>query len=130
MAKGDPKYIPLDEILERPTTRLLRALRWFEWVSSIDLLHALGVEWSPERSADNAEHHRYTASLSRLTKTGMVERQGSRSHGYLYRISQKGRDELHRLLQGVISHKSRPRICSACGEAGHYATTCRERRAA
>lgn len=94
------KYIPLDEILEQPATRILRALRHFDWVRGPDLFAALEV---PDFSVGkkNPERDRYSAALSRLVKDGLVERSTRAVDGFLNRITKAGRVSLANRLQGT-----------------------------
>lgn len=94
------RYVPLDVILEQPATRLLRALRWFDWVNSSDVINAAGF---PEQIAGQPNRERDTASqaLYRLSVAGLVERSGVRGDGFLYRITAHGRARLATLLEGV-----------------------------
>lgn len=87
-----PPYTPLDLILELPATRLLRALRWFDWATPHDVYEAAGVG-DHERSA-------VSAALSRLVKEGLIERGGRGADGVLHRLTAAGRVELARLLRG------------------------------
>lgn len=94
------KYIPLDEILDQPSTRILRALRHFDWVRGPDLFAALEV---PDFvvGKKNPERDRYSAALSRLAKDGLVERSKRAVDGFLHRITDAGRLSLVARLQGV-----------------------------
>lgn len=80
-------YVQLDVILEQPATRVLRALRWFDWAESFDIYTACNVG-DHERSA-------FSAALARLAKDKLIERGGK-----LFRITAAGRVELARRLNG------------------------------
>lgn len=73
-------YRPLDEVLARPTVRVLRALQWFDGVTAADLLDALDIEDEGER---NDYNHRLWWAGTRGYVRG--ERWG------LYRITDAGR---------------------------------------
>lgn len=86
--------------LDEWSTRALRRLRFFGYVSQIDLRDAVEAETEADRNA-------LSASLSRMTRDGYVEREW-RTHrwynadnGYWYRITQAGRDELKRRLNRI-----------------------------
>lgn len=68
------KYIPLDVWREQPRNRLVRALRWFDWVEFSEVADALGA---PEGDA-NARTGLYNA-LKRLVDGGQVERRRVRT---------------------------------------------------
>ena len=90
-------YTPLDETLAMPVTRLLRALRRFDWVRACDLYIALDVT-EDEKSS-------YSAALSRMTKAGYVNRGDYCSDGWLYQLTSAGRVELERRLRGEWSKR-------------------------
>lgn len=82
-------YRPFDETLEKPRTRVLRALCHFEWVSADDLSVALDIgpgRWPPWTNA-------HSAHLSRLVRERKVVRRGS-PMDFWYRITERGRREL------------------------------------
>lgn len=96
-----PRYTPLDHILESPTTRILRRLRWFDEAEVGDLLDAAGYSVEDSLQRNNA-----TKALSRLVAAGHVAARAVRakqSRGNrtltLYRITQSGREELARRLR-------------------------------
>lgn len=93
----DRRYTPLDETLAMPVTRLLRTLRRFDSARSGDLYLALELS-EDERSA-------YSAALSRMTKSGLVERDSYSSDGWLYRLTNEGRAELDRRMRGEWSKR-------------------------
>lgn len=70
-------YVPLDELLAQPRTKLLRAIRFFDWVTSDDLFLACGV-------ADH-ETDAYSQALARAVKAGNIERRGKRPYEYRLR---------------------------------------------
>lgn len=114
-------YVQLDELLSQPATRLLRALRFFDWVSSSDLYVALDV--------GDHEQSAFSAALARSARDGFVDR--NRSGGVTYRLTAAGRRELERRLRGESRMQpARLRKCSLCRGVGHYAKSCREARAA
>ena len=86
------RYVPIDEILSSPSTRLLRALRWFDWVSVGDLFLAMEID------VIDTEQARYRAALQGLVNAGRAERQGgARSH--TYRLTPAGRAEINNRLR-------------------------------
>lgn len=99
MSNGSPRYSPLDETLAMPVTRLLRALRRFDWTRPGDLYVALEI----------GEHEKssFSAALSRMANKGLVERGDHSTDGWAYRLSDAGRVELERRLRGEWSKRSR-----------------------
>jgi DNA-binding MarR family transcriptional regulator len=87
-------YRPLDEILSRPRMQILRALRWFDAVTSEELL--LAVNAPDYDHARNPERNNYTHNLRRLVKDGLVESDEA-EWPYRYRITPKGRDAIRAL---------------------------------
>jgi len=92
-------YTPLDEILELPAVRILRALRWFGWVEADELLLVAGA---PEHWEDRQAFHQ---ALSRITRAGHADRwtlalvEGKRIvRTQRYQITESGRRELARRL--------------------------------
>ncbi len=131
----ESRYTPLDELLDQPATRVLRGLRYFDWVSSFDLFHALGApDYQPDQRHTNTERNALSAALTRLVKMGFVERGNRQVDGYVHRITPAGRAELKRRLAGecLMARKlsERKPKCSECGETGHYKRTCLKRGAA
>jgi DNA-binding IclR family transcriptional regulator len=90
-ASDPPRYEPLDELLDRPRTRLLRAFARFEWMSAFDLFDAIDL---PEHNRPN-----HVATLLVLQRRGYLKRRGSRRRGVEYRITNLGRRELARILE-------------------------------
>lgn len=89
-------YVMLDAILEQPSTRVLRAIRWFDWASSFDIYFACDVG-DHDRSA-------FSAALARLTKDKLIER-----NGRLFRLTAAGRQDLARRLRGESRVQSKRR---------------------
>lgn len=96
-------YEPLDELLEHPTVRILRALRRLGWVSSYELNEELRVLY--DRHVTNA----FTARLGRLYRDGLVQRRkspavkglfglGGLGSDYEYSITDAGREDLESWL--------------------------------
>lgn len=83
-------YVPFDE-QERGAIRgrLLRALRFFDWVTASDLLDALGLPMDVR----SREYNGAAVVLSRVVKGGQVERRGRRN-AFEYRITELGRAEI------------------------------------
>lgn len=93
MKKGDDTYTPLDEILDESATRVLRALRWFDWARTSDVFLALG--------AHDDERNALSATISRLVKEGLIERGERSREGYAHRLTPAGREELKQRLAGI-----------------------------
>lgn len=96
-------YIPFDELVERTSVRILRALLAHDWIASDALFDVMGVpEFDTE---DNSPRDRYQQRLSVLTRGGFIERRDPPERRrdriglrrYDYRITKAGRDELARL---------------------------------
>lgn len=79
-------YVPIDEWLQKPRTRILRALRWFDWVGVEDLFFALDV---PSYADDDLIRRAYSQALCRLVSEGLVETQGTRRDTSLLRYRLK-----------------------------------------
>ncbi len=95
------RYRPLDEVLDRPRVRILRALRWFDWVEPQDLFAAIGA---PD---EETLRDRYVKALSQSVLAGHVERAKRRTrvtyrsgHGFLayVRLTESGHREIQREL--------------------------------
>jgi hypothetical protein len=95
------KYVPLDELLEAPRVRILRALRRLQWVESVDIFEALGDVLHSPRVINN-----YTTVLLRLVRDGWIKRReirfGRAGGRYEYAITLRGRVE----LQGMLDRAS------------------------
>jgi DNA-binding MarR family transcriptional regulator len=94
-----PRYIPIDELLQRPDIRALRALRWFDWVTAEEIGDTLGLpppDESPQRNT-------LVAAITRLVNRGEIQRRpaphGSHGARFEYRITAKGRARVERRLQ-------------------------------
>lgn len=81
-------YTPIDEWAEMPRTRLLRALRFFDWVEFADLADAIGV------TSLDADRNTLYCVLRRLVVAGSVERRKVRTF--------RGRVFEFRLKPGVV----------------------------
>jgi hypothetical protein len=79
----------METVLALPRVRVLRALRWFDWASSMEITNALEL----------GEHDLppVLAAIGRLVEEGKLDRRGS-SQPYEYRINDAGRTELKALL--------------------------------
>lgn len=86
------RYVPIDELLERPRVRILRALRRFDWITAIDLADVLDLP--TEKGARDS----FASMLGRLVRIGQVERRGVRP--FDYRITKEGRADLEAVLAG------------------------------
>jgi hypothetical protein len=70
-----PRYIPIDELLQRPDVRALRALRWFDWVTAEEIGDTLGLpppDESPQRNT-------LVAAITRLVNRGEIQRRPART---------------------------------------------------
>lgn len=90
-------YRPLDETLAEPRVRILRALRYHDWVPSIDLTTALGLNKGKVMNT-------YHQTLKRLADKGLIERRHiytvyNTDNGHNYRITPAGRAELAKILR-------------------------------
>lgn len=92
-------YIPLDERLDTPRIRILRAMRWLEWTSVRDLFDLLGVAYLAE---DQREWEAHMAQMSRMVKRGELERRG-KLNAYEYKLTDKGRAESDRFRFGDLT---------------------------
>lgn len=93
------RYLPLDELLELPRVRVLRALRRFDEVSVPDLNEALGAG---TRAAKDAAWRALTDLLARA----LVAERNDRGVRML-RITDAGRDELAAILAKGEINESR-----------------------
>lgn len=73
-AEDSESSVPAPHEYERPRYRILRSLRFFDWVESEDLFTALEL--------DEQERANYAQMISRLAKEGCVERRGQRPFEY------------------------------------------------
>lgn len=81
------KYVPMDELLELPTVKILRALDRSDPLEAIDLLDLAGV---PARASGAALRNVHTKALSRMVQRGEASKTGKR-FGALYAITDLGR---------------------------------------
>ncbi len=93
----DTNYIPLDEWLDRPRVRMLRAMRFFDWVTAEDLFLALDV------AEDKKERDNYSNALRRARQAGDIERHPRRA---AYRLVRKITPPS--LVDGPLPPPSRP----------------------
>ncbi len=82
------RYVPLDELLERPRVRILRTLQRHDWMTTYELCELLNV---PEH-----ERNTFGSMVNRLARLGLIDRRGARS--FEYRINAAGRGDLIELL--------------------------------
>lgn len=83
-------YVPLDEILASPSIRVLRYLRRCDWVESIDVCDALGVDARKEKA-------RIHSVLKFLVNQGHVDVSTSHCAKY-YKINTRGLGKLSAVL--------------------------------
>lgn len=77
-------YVPVDEILRQPRTRILRRLQHFDWVTADDLFFALDV---PDYdSSRNTVRRDYANHLRLVVAAGLVIKDAS-SWPYRYRLA-------------------------------------------
>ena len=99
-------YTPLDELIAKPVVRLLRGLRFHDWITGPSLLDLCDVPPFDER--DHLVRDAFTQALSRIVKRGLVERRDQLAprreftamRQYEYRITEAGRAKLAALLKG------------------------------
>ena len=80
-ATKEPPYVPIDEWLAMPSTRILRALRFHDWASSAEILDSIG--------ADESQFNTIRTTLYRLYQVGKLERRACPHHrkAYEYRVA-------------------------------------------
>lgn len=97
------KYVPIEDVLARPKVRILRALRWFGWVSRRELFDALDVTFEHRKAWGSL----YSA-LRGLVVVGCVEsverelRDAATDrvvHEQIYCITDRGRFDLARTMR-------------------------------
>lgn len=94
------RYYPLDELLEMPRVRVLRAMRHFDWASAEDLRVALDIP------ADRRAWNTLAKQLQRLTVEGALERTGPHATLFQYRITELGKRQLRGLLaRGIVNDR-------------------------
>lgn len=84
-------YYPIDELLEVPRVRILRALNRFDWALSGDLRVALDIEETV------LEINKFARTLSSLVKERLVDMDGSGT-SHRYRINDRGRAQLKQVI--------------------------------
>jgi hypothetical protein len=93
-------YMPVDYALSCMRARMLRALRWLDWVESRELfIEVMGLDEdfaAPERKAAQT-------CIKRLVASGLVERRSyaGRRHHLDYRITEAGRRVADQVRFGV-----------------------------
>lgn len=106
--RGSVSYTPIEDVLKDSYVRVLRAMRWFDWVEVSDLMEALEA---PDHVCK--ERATLTQAVSRLTRNGDLdrrkvslgrERRFWRGHVYEVRITAKGR---MRLASAIASYNER-----------------------
>jgi hypothetical protein len=96
-------YRPIDEVLESPPVRILRALRHFDGISCFDLFEIIGVP--RHNGGTDALRDAHTQALCRLNKAGLIERMRFsgmlvRGEGFnWYRVTEAGRQWLAEQLK-------------------------------
>lgn len=92
------RYFPIDEELSEMGNRILRALRFFDWVASPDLIEAMNIS-AEERPA-------YSSSLARIIARGYVEEiwlslkyPRGRQRERQVRITTAGRERFQKVLR-------------------------------
>lgn len=101
-------YMPIDELLEQPLVKMLRALRHFGWIDILDLLDVLNVAPNDRVGVQSIERNNLSQAMVRAARTGLIERRPTRRHTqvrtssgrnvYDVRITPRGRDWLARRL--------------------------------
>ncbi len=72
-------YVPWDEICASPAVRILKAIRFSEWLEFRDICWAMGVSPSQRRSETNLAADCIRSALRRLVRDGMVEQRKGRT---------------------------------------------------
>jgi hypothetical protein len=81
------RYVATDEYKARPRSRILLALRRFDWIDGASLNGALNL---PTNAEDGAARNAYTAALRRLVLDGFVlrrDRDGGPGGAFEYRLA-------------------------------------------
>lgn len=92
-------YTPLDELLDHPVVRILRAIRHLGWIGPRELFEVVLELGHESKAATN----NYTAHVLRLLRAGHLQRRlvpelSYSSAPYEYSITDAGRDRLVELL--------------------------------
>lgn len=83
-------YEPVDEVLATPSTRVLRAMRWFDEITVFELLVVV-----LEIDRTSLEYPRHRNALRALVKAGRVTRSGGgKGVHHSYSITSDGKVEL------------------------------------
>lgn len=75
-------YVPVDEMLAQPRTRVLLALRWFDWVTAEELCDALEL---PTKAEDPWQRNSYQQVIARLVDNGLVLRESRKPSSRQYK---------------------------------------------
>lgn len=81
------RYTPFDTVERNISNRILRAVRRFDWITSMDLAEVLAI---PAVAADRTAHNNYSVALSRLARTGYLRRRREAGMTW-YQITPLGR---------------------------------------
>jgi hypothetical protein len=97
-SRGD-RYVPLDELLDQPRVRYVRALLRMGWAESVDVLEALGDVMHDSHLINN-----YSVLVGRLVREGWLKRRelagGGRAGGrFEYAVTLRGRVDLQFMLE-------------------------------
>lgn len=97
--KSNRRYLPVDEMLELPRVRLLRAMRHFDWVTMPSILEAI---------SEPGDSMLYSAMV-RLVRERHVDKRAD-VYPALYRITKAGREHLESLLaRGQVDERKAKR---------------------
>lgn len=100
-ARSGRKYLPLDEAESALSYRILRAVRRFDWISSVDLSELLCI---PAVSTDHRARNAFSVSLSRLARGGCLRRR--LQHPWTeYRITARGLARIESVVRSAVEAK-------------------------
>lgn len=100
----DP-YVPIDEILAHPTTKILRTASHFDGINAVELLEAIGVQ-DFQPGGCNKARQTYLSAIVGLVKCGYLAKTGSRSESVSsvrYSVTESGRLALAKRLESSIA---------------------------
>ncbi len=99
--RSDRKYLPLDEAEHALSYRILRAVRRFDWISSVDLSELLCI---PPASTDRNARNAFSVSLSRLARGGCLRRRFA--HPFTeYQIAARGLARIEQTMRSAVEAK-------------------------
>lgn len=99
--KSQARYLPLDESEGAMTYRILRAIRRFDWINSVDLSELLEI---PSSTTDLHARNTYSVALSRLARNGSLQRR-YKPPLTEYRITARGLARIEHTLRSAVEDK-------------------------